>query len=131
MQLSSAKLNPIRHTSSHETKLIWFGIVLCGFVLSSYLIEGVGRELAGFTTGVAGAAFVQFAQSEAATWRRPMTLGHQLVFWWFWVLVLPVFAILTRHRRSPGLTVLLVVPFVAHLFLVVFLAFRDALRFFG
>ncbi|MCD4750994.1 MAG: hypothetical protein K8R59_16605 [Thermoanaerobaculales bacterium] len=119
MQLSSAQIEPICATSRHERKLVWYGVIFYCFAASWFLVESGGDEFARFAAGAAGVAFVQFAQSEAAAWRRPLTLGHQLVFWWYWPLVLPVFAIITRRRRSSGLTLLLMVPVITGLVIAI------------
>ncbi len=110
MSCSSASTRH-RETSRHELCLIWIAVVFSVIAIVPVLAGKIAGEWAGFWAGAAGVASVRFAWSESRSSGRPLTLGHQLVFWWFWALVLPVFAIATRGRRQASTSVLLVMPF--------------------
>jgi len=115
MQLSSAQRTPIRSTSNHERRMVAVGVTL--FILG--MVAGIfrlgGPELPSFTIGAAGLALVRFVQLEASSWRRPLTLGHQLAMWWFWPFAVPAFLLITRNRRSAAITLAVVVPVVGSL----------------
>ncbi len=128
MQYSSASPRPIRATSRHEVRLVWIGVVFSGLTILPLFVDHLTGEWTRVCAGAAGAALVQFAQSEARVWRQHLSLGHQLVFWWNWPLVLPFFAIATRKRRSIGLTVLMVLPIAAFLGAAVISLVVDLLR---
>ncbi|RLE21766.1 MAG: hypothetical protein DRJ65_15350 [Acidobacteria bacterium] len=78
------------------------------FILLSvffFVVDSETTELQRVASGAAGAALLVFAQTESVAWKKPLTLGHQLVMWWYWPLVLPVFLVITRNRRSTKITV--------------------------
>lgn len=130
MELSSAQLTPTRSTSRHERRILFAGVAL--FVLGGTL--GISRmtdpELPRVAFGAAGIAFVYFAQSEAVAWRRPLTLGHQLTMWWLWPVVVPVFFVATRNRRTLPMTLVVVIPLTGFFLLLVSLFVRDVMRVF-
>ena len=130
MELSSARLTPIPSTTMHERRILLAGVIL--FILGAALgfLEIPNPELSRFALGAAGVAMVYFAQSEAASWRRPLTLGHQLTIWWFWPFVVPVFFLVTRNRRSVAMTLAVIVPLVVFFLLLVGLFVRDIMRLF-
>jgi hypothetical protein len=128
MELSSARLTPVRSTSKHERRILLAGVTL--FILGAALsfLEISNPELPRFAFGAAGVALVYFAQSEAVVWRRPLTLGHQLSMWWFWAFAVPVFFAATRHRRRMVLTLAVIIPFAGFLLILVALFVRDITR---
>jgi hypothetical protein len=130
MELSSARLTPIRSTSRHERWILRAGVVL--FVLGAALgiLEIPNPELSRFAFGAAGVAMVYFAQSEAVAWRRPLTLGHQLTMWWFWPFAIPVFFLVTRNRRSMAMTIAVIIPLAVFFLVLVALLVRDIMRVF-
>ena len=110
MRLTSDHRTLPRGSAGHQIRMIWIGLSFTVVAFLPMFARDLPADWSEFCGGAAGAAFVVFAHSESLSWRRPLTLGHQLVFWWLWPLVLPFFALLTRHRRSRWLTILLGIP---------------------
>jgi hypothetical protein len=85
-------------------------------------------DLTRLSFGAAGVAWLYVAQSEASAWRRPLTLGHQLMMWWFWPLVVPVYFIVTRERRPMGVTLVVVIPLIGLFVVATAVILRDIMR---
>lgn len=128
MELSSARLAPIRSTSNHERRILIAGVALFVLGAALALLEVSEADVPRFSFGAAGVAWLYVAQSEASAWRRPLTLGHQLTMWWFWPVVVPVYFVATRKRRSIGMTIAVVVPFAGLLLVLLVLFLRDIMR---
>jgi len=118
MKLSSAQRTPIRSTSKHERRLVAVGVSLFILGIVGGILGPGGPEFPSIATGAAGLALVRFIQIEAVSWRRPLTLGHQLAMWWFWPFAVPVFLFITRNRRSATLTLAVIIPVVGFLVVV-------------
>lgn len=100
---SGARRRP-RRLTGHEGRLLAIALGLVAMAGASFLLGLAGDAFPSFASGAAGVAMVLFLRFEARAARRPLTLGHQLVIWWFWPLVVPLFVIATRRRRSRRLT---------------------------
>ncbi len=109
MRYSSARAAPRHDASAHEVRLLWIGLAFSVLAVGPLIAGNVGGEWTAFCSGAAGAATIQYAWSESRS-SRPLTLGHQLVLWWYWVFALPLFALATRKQRPTMLTILLIAP---------------------
>jgi multisubunit Na+/H+ antiporter MnhB subunit len=127
MRMSSARLTPIRSTSDHERRILLVGLILFVLGATSANLENPDLDLARVAFGAAGAAWLYVAQSEASARKRPLTLGHLLMMWWYWHLVTPVYFLVTRERRSIGMTLLVVVPIIGTFLFAVALMIRDTM----
>jgi hypothetical protein len=107
------------------------GVVLHLLGWAIALTEIGGARVSTVAFGAAGLALVECVRSEAAAWRRPLTLGHQLAMWWFWPLAVPGFLIVTRARRSAVLTLAVVVPVLGFLLAVIAWFVIDLLHLLG
>jgi hypothetical protein len=128
MELSSARVTPVRSTSKHERRILIAGVALFGLGAALAFLEMSDAELPRFSFGAAGVAWLYVAQSEASALRRPLTLGHQLTMWWFWPVVVPVYFIATRNRRSIGMTIAVIVPFTGFILVLLVIFLRDIMR---
>jgi len=105
MKTSTSKLIIQRETSTHEVRMVAIGLSFILLSVFFFVVDSETTELQRVASGAAGAALLVFAQTESVAWKKPLTLGHQLVMWWYWPLVLPVFLVITRNRRSTKITV--------------------------
>jgi multisubunit Na+/H+ antiporter MnhB subunit len=128
MTMSSARLTPIRSTSKHNRRILLSGLALFILGASSAYFGTPDVDLTKLSFGAAGVAWLYVAQSEASAWRRPLTLGHQLMMWWFWPLVTPVYFLVTKKRRPILMTLIVVVPLIGLYVVGIAIITRDIMR---
>lgn len=114
VKTSSAKHSDLTKLTTHEKRMIRCAIVLSMLSLVPFfggpLIGTSLHEGARFSSGAAGVAMVLFLASEGRRWRDALTPGHKLVFWWFWIIVVPFRGLSTRARRPTSATCLVLAP---------------------